>query len=395
MRASALQELARGWKEDPETLSIVKARAQFDADSVVRRIALRKLATPLKDDTETLNLFLASSESDPDPAVRRAAVEALAHGSKEEVKISEWLKARIDVEVDSDVRRALLHALARNYKDHPQTYAFLQQRAEFHRSATQRQEAIEELVTSFRQNPKVFHFFGRLALSEPEPAVQVLILDRIRDLNVAENSVLELLKEIALSDAVQTHCRCAAVDTLAAGWPCREEILILLDHLFAASQNVEIRNQAAKGAAKVRAWKTSQWVDWFKGLPSSESFAKLPAVPPGFPALRISSMRLRNIRAFIDTDQLGFSNADGIPTRTTLLLGENSAGKSTLLRCIALASLGSDLSNQIERRPPSFLRANAEKGFIEVEFGIQLDESVTRETVGKLVVGLEIRAGEK
>ena len=105
-------------------------------------------------------------------------------------------------------------------------------------------------------------------------------------------------------------------------------------------------------------------------------------------------MRLRNIRAFIDTGKLNFNNSDGIPTKTTLLLGENSAGKSTLLRCIGLASLGSDLGNQIERRPPSFLRANTEKGFIEVEFALQLDESVTHDTVGKLIVGLEIRAGE-
>jgi hypothetical protein len=33
---SAIKEIARGWKDDPETLPILKQLAQYDDDSAVR-----------------------------------------------------------------------------------------------------------------------------------------------------------------------------------------------------------------------------------------------------------------------------------------------------------------------------------------------------------------------
>ncbi len=41
VRQLAVQELVRGWKDDPDTLTILKARAQ--ADENVRRAAVQEL----------------------------------------------------------------------------------------------------------------------------------------------------------------------------------------------------------------------------------------------------------------------------------------------------------------------------------------------------------------
>jgi HEAT repeat protein len=44
VRQAAIQELARGWKEDPETLSILKQRAASDENGDVRYAAVKELA---------------------------------------------------------------------------------------------------------------------------------------------------------------------------------------------------------------------------------------------------------------------------------------------------------------------------------------------------------------
>jgi len=50
VRRSAMQELARGWKDDPQTLLILKARAQSDEVAYVRQSAARVLALGWKND---------------------------------------------------------------------------------------------------------------------------------------------------------------------------------------------------------------------------------------------------------------------------------------------------------------------------------------------------------
>jgi len=52
IRSAAMQELARGWKDDPETLAILKERARSDEDNDVRSAAVQELARGWKDDPD-------------------------------------------------------------------------------------------------------------------------------------------------------------------------------------------------------------------------------------------------------------------------------------------------------------------------------------------------------
>ena len=54
VRMAAVQELARGWKDDPETLPWLKDRARSDENYAVRMAAVQELARGWKDDPETL-----------------------------------------------------------------------------------------------------------------------------------------------------------------------------------------------------------------------------------------------------------------------------------------------------------------------------------------------------
>jgi hypothetical protein len=47
-----VRELARGWKNEPDTLAIVKERAQSDEDEDVRQSAVAELARGWKNEPE-------------------------------------------------------------------------------------------------------------------------------------------------------------------------------------------------------------------------------------------------------------------------------------------------------------------------------------------------------
>jgi hypothetical protein len=113
------------------------------------------------------------------------------------------------------------------------------------------------------------------------------------------------------------------------------------------------------------------------------------------PALKILKARLRDIKVFGDSGVVDFTAAGtGLPRPWSLLLGENSAGKTTLLRCLALAASGPELASAIEPNAASYLRVGTDLGTIEVSFGIQLDPEATAAEIPRVAVGLEIRKGE-
>jgi len=84
VRSAAVQELARGWKDDPDTLPLLKNRAANDDDDDVRRLAVQELARGWKDDADTLPLLKEGATNDDDEDVRRAAVRELARGWKDD-----------------------------------------------------------------------------------------------------------------------------------------------------------------------------------------------------------------------------------------------------------------------------------------------------------------------
>ncbi len=103
--------------------------------------------------------------------------------------------------------------------------------------------------------------------------------------------------------------------------------------------------------------------------PAAEAVAvdeTLSAVPR--PAqLLIRRISLRDIRCF-ETFDLELADADEPPDLFTTVLGDNAAGKSTLLRSIALGlSSESDASALIKQLPGAFVRRGADEGSIQLE----------------------------
>ncbi len=64
MRRAAVQELARGFKDDPDTKTILIERASTDDDADVRRAAVQELARGFKDDPDTKTFLIERASTD-------------------------------------------------------------------------------------------------------------------------------------------------------------------------------------------------------------------------------------------------------------------------------------------------------------------------------------------
>jgi hypothetical protein len=108
-RGAAIKELARGWKEDPDTLPMLKQFATSDSEAYVRRVAIEELARGWKEDPDTLPMLKQRATSDEDSGVRTQAMKALASFSQPEA-----LPVLRELAKDEDgrVRTAVVEALA-------------------------------------------------------------------------------------------------------------------------------------------------------------------------------------------------------------------------------------------------------------------------------------------
>ncbi|MGD1905283.1 MAG: HEAT repeat domain-containing protein, partial [Leptolyngbyaceae cyanobacterium] len=87
--AASSPELARGWKDDPDTLTNLKTRARDDENWAVRRAAVKELARGWKDDNDTLTIHKTRARDDENGDVRSAAVKELARGWKADLTLLE------------------------------------------------------------------------------------------------------------------------------------------------------------------------------------------------------------------------------------------------------------------------------------------------------------------
>jgi tetratricopeptide (TPR) repeat protein len=81
--------------------------------------------------------------------------------------------------------------------------------------------------------------------------------------------------------------------------------------------------------------------------------------------LYVDNIEIKNIRPF-ESLTLQLSDSSGFPF-SNIILGENAAGKSTLLRCIAVGLCNEpDATALLTRMPGEFIRKGAQEGFIRI-----------------------------
>ena len=252
VRRAALRELARGWKDDPETLPMLKDRVRSDENIDVRRAVIQELARGWKDDPETLPMLKDCVRSDENIDVRRAAIQELARGWKGDPGTLPWLKDRARSDEDIDVRWKVVRELAGGWKDDPETLLWLKDRARSDENHIVRMVAVEELARGWKDDPETLPILKDRARSDEDDAVRWAALEELARGWKEDPETLPWLKDRARSEG-HYIVRMTALQELARGWKDNSETLPWLKDSARSDEDNAVRRAAVEELA--RGWK--------------------------------------------------------------------------------------------------------------------------------------------
>jgi HEAT repeat protein/energy-coupling factor transporter ATP-binding protein EcfA2 len=398
VRAGSLSQLLESFRDDPQTLPLLKDWAVNAKYENVRAQSIELLGFYFRDDSETMPLLQDWATKSIQPDIRSAAVTALGRYFGKHPETLPLLRERVLYDESEKVRVAAVNSFAVNFKDETGTPAVLCDWAINAAQPDTRKAAVSSLSQHFRDDPQTLPLLRERAVKDETPDVRDTAVDALIEYYQEDPQTLPLLRAIAeVSVPAEESTRVLAINALAMSWSDRIDTLPLLDKLKGENQPEMVRQAAKQAGLAVRKQRVAAWVQWLNGNSDEAQLSELPAAAEGFPAFKVRAVRLENIRAFAEPEELHLSPEDSEgakPRPLMLLLGDNATGKSTWLRSIALASLGPQMANQVEKRPESYLRRGSQRGLIEVSFSLQLDEVSEPEALGEFCVGLEIRANE-
>jgi hypothetical protein len=228
--------------------------------------------------------------------------------------------------------------------------------------------------------------------------VAAALVERLRDDNQAVRSAaagaLGKSGAVAVTPAILDQLATMIYSPEARGSTFEDVAFTALSRLLLFSQGPAGVEAVPDPAALKRSQEKDRWLGWLAGAGEPSAADMLPRLALGYPVLTVRKAQLRNIKVYEDSGPVDLTLPDGGPRMWTLLLGDNAAGKTTFLKCVALAAHGAGPANEMERNAAGYLRAGAKRGFIEVQFGVQCHPDAVPAELGEIVVGLEIREND-
>ena len=243
VRRAAVHELVRGWKEDPDTLQILKRRAASDENPEVRRAAVQELARGWKEDPDTLQILTQHASSDENPEVRQVAVQELALGWKKDPDTLQILKQHAASDENPEVRRVAVEEFADGWKEDPDTLVILK-RATSDSSPDVRQASVQALADGWKEEPDTLVILKR-ATSDENPEVRRVAVRELARGWKEDPDILQILKQHAASDE-NPEVRRVAVEELGWGWNEDPDTLQILTQRASSDENPQVREMAVR-----------------------------------------------------------------------------------------------------------------------------------------------------
>ena len=313
VRQAALMELARGWRDEPNTLSLVKMLSLEDDKPSVRRAAIHELARGWRDHLDTFPSLKTHAIEDDKAPVRQAALQELARRWKEIPEILGFLKERSSADDDLLVRQVALQEVARGWRDDPQTLAWLIDRSEtmdpvgIQWAAVQevargwpsevdtrlaeekarssvnpsvRQSAMEELARGWQDDKDVLPMLSDLAVNDSDGDVRRLAVQELARSERRNSDVFKLIKDRAINDP-DKEVRRTATQELSRQWKESADMLQWLkDRAVSKEQNAVLRAVVQEIATGWRddpntlPWLKTMWITCGKASGSSRRAAR-------------------------------------------------------------------------------------------------------------------------
>ena len=287
IRTKAVATVATIWKDDPDTLPLLKELAQMNNDWIVRQVTVQALARVFTDDPHTLAILKHRAQTDDDRNVRGAAVQELAQGWKDDPDILPWLKSLALSDQDGYVRAGVVEEISRRWRNDPETLPWLKSIAlsddnkppvrpaavrvlakgwrndpeilPLLKTLIQsnggyggvRRAALQEWVQGWRDDPEILPLLKTLALSDDEDIRSTAIEEWAKGWR-DDPEILPLLKTLALSDG-NWAVRCAVLRELANGWKDDPDTLTIIKQKTQTDDNEHVRYTAVQALAQ--GWK--------------------------------------------------------------------------------------------------------------------------------------------
>jgi tetratricopeptide (TPR) repeat protein len=248
-------------------------------------------------------------------------------------------------------------------------------------SRTARLAAIERLTLSERDDVTRDILF-RIARTDPDDDIRSRVVAHVADFWPDERT-RNLLVDIVGTDA-SSDVGTIACEHLSRLWWRHADVRGLIRSQAGNSTDEPIRRRLIDALEGAGAQVSRFWEQKLLGEPSADDE---PEMLPGYPALKIVQFRLRDIGPVRDT---GLVELD---RDVNIFLGDNAAGKTTILRSLGLASIGQIAANEVEDNAVAYLRKGTENGRIEVLYELIPDPGAAIAELGHIAVGLEIASG--
>ena len=253
----AVQELARGWKDDPATLPWLMESARRDGNYVVRLAALQELAQGWRNDPNVLQTLKDSATEDDNVNVRQRAVREVARVWGDHPDTLPWLKLVATLgQLDPLHRKSFVtrltavQELARGWRDDPDTLCILKDLATGDVDGNVRQEAVTELTRYWSDDPHTLRILQDRAVRDWYSDVRRVSLRALTRDWKHDLTTLTVLKECIRLDE-NNAIRLEAVEDVVANWRDDPETPPWLRALAANDENGDIRKLAIQELIKM------------------------------------------------------------------------------------------------------------------------------------------------
>ncbi|HEY3363127.1 MAG TPA: HEAT repeat domain-containing protein [Methanosarcina sp.] len=246
VRITAVQELARGWHDDPETINIIKQRATNDENNYVRSTAVQELASGWHDDPETIRFIKQRATKDNHWEVRRSAVQELASGWHDDPETIRFIK-RATNDKNNDVRSTAVQELARGWHDDPETIRFIK-RATNDKNNDVRSTAVQELARGWHDDPETINIIKQWATNDKDKNVRSTAVQELAREWHDDPETINIIKQWATNDK-DKNVRITVVQELASGWHDDPETINIIKQRATNDDHWEVRITAAQELA--------------------------------------------------------------------------------------------------------------------------------------------------
>lgn len=242
VRTKTIKAIAQGWADRSDVWEWLANRAEFCVFEDVRSTALQEVARHGRRQPQTLD-FLKARLTDKDPGVRESAMHEIAAGWKQYPEILSWLKEQASGSKSGEIRISAVAGIAKNYNEVKGLLEWMIGIVDSEKNDNIRGTLVDKIADSFDNVPKLTEWLKKITKSDGSGYVRCNALVALRRLALDDPSVLSTLVTVLENDD-DSDVRDAAVSGLRKAWRDQPKLLPLTKSVAKFDTDPDTRKSA-------------------------------------------------------------------------------------------------------------------------------------------------------